>query len=203
MIRALLSLLLLTGPAWATSITIGDLKYLSTSNGISGYKVSFTTTGVTANPLTFANATLFVGGHQESTGPISTITAGLPTSILFEGGPGLRLPPCPCTSLRLQLLFPGSGPITFMLANGQQFTTSRMNVTLLLPTSGMFLMPGASAPIVLMPVPEPETLALVTTGLMAIWPYFRRRITGKTHLSKVRSDACRTCKPSSRCSAVI
>ena len=203
MIRALLSLLLLTGPAWATSITIGDLKYLSTSNGISGYKVSFTTTGVTANPLTFANATLFVGGHQESTGPISTITAGLPTSILFEGGPGLRLPPCPCTSLRLQLLFPGSGPITFMLANGQQFTTSRMNVTLLLPTSGMFLMPGASAPIVLMPVPEPETLALVTTGLMAIWPYIRRRITGKTHLSKVRSDACRTCKPSSRCSAVI
>jgi hypothetical protein len=175
MIRALLSLLLLTGPAWATSITIGDLKYLSTSNGISGYKVSFTTTGVTANPLTFANATLFVGGHQESTGPISTITAGLPTSILFEGGPGLRLPPCPCTSLRLQLLFPGSAPITFMLANGQEFTTTRVNVTLLLPTSGMFLMPGASAPIVLTPVPEPETWALVTTGLVAIWPYFRGR----------------------------
>jgi len=203
MIRALLSLLLLTGPAWATSITIGDLKYLSTSSGISGYKVSFTTTGVTANPLTFANATLFVGGHQESTGPISTVTAGLPTSILFEGGPGLRLPPCPCTSLRLQLLFPGSGPITFMLANGQQFTTSHVNVTVLLPTSGMFLMPGATAPIVLMPVPEPETLALVTTGLMFIWPYFRRRIGGKTHLSKVQSDACRTCKPSSRYSAVV
>jgi hypothetical protein len=77
--------------------------------------------------------------------------------------------------LRLQLLFQGSGPITFMLANGQQFTTSHMNVTLLLPTSGMFLMPGASAPIVLTPVPEPETWALVTTGLVAIWPHFRGR----------------------------
>ena len=172
MIRALLSLLLLTGPAWATSITIGELEYLSTSSqGISGYKVIFNTVGVTAQPLTFANATLFVGGRHESIGPISTST--LP--ILFEGGAGLGLPACPCTSLRLQLLFQGSGPITFMLANGQQFTTSRMNVTLLLPTSGMFLMPGASAPIVLTPVPEPETWALVTTGLVAIWPHFRGR----------------------------
>jgi hypothetical protein len=199
MIRALLSLLLLTGPAWATSITIGELEYLSTSQGISGYKVIFNTVGVTAQPLTFANATLFVGGRHESIGPISTST--LP--ILFEGGAGLGLPACPCTSLRLKLLFPGSGPITFMLANGQQFTTSRMNVTLLLPTSGMFLMPGANAPIVLTAVPEPETWALMSTGLMAIWPYFRRRIRRKTHVSKVRSDACRTCKPSSRCSAVV
>jgi hypothetical protein len=175
--RALLSLLLLTGPAWATSITIGDLEYLSTgSNGVSGYKVIFNTVGVTAQPLTFANATLFVGGRHESTGQIST--SSLP--ILFTGGPGLGLPACPCTSLRLQLLFPGSGPVTFMLASGQQFTTTHMNVTLLLPTSGMFLMPGASAPIVLMPVPEPETLALLSTGLIAIWPYFRRRIREKT-----------------------
>jgi hypothetical protein len=86
MIRALLSLLLLTGPAWATSITIGELEYLSTSSqGISGYKVIFNTVGVTAQPLTFANATLFVGGRHESIGPISTST--LP--ILFEGGAGL------------------------------------------------------------------------------------------------------------------
>ncbi len=198
MIRALLSLLLLTGPAWATSITIGELEYLSTSNGVSGYKVIFNTVGVTAQPLTFANATLFVGGRHEGIGPISTSS-----NILFTGGPGLGLPPCPCTSLRLQLLFPGSGPVTFMLASGQQFTTSHMNVTLLLPTSGMFLMPGANAPIVLTAVPEPETWALMSTGLMAIWPYFRRRIRGKTHVSKVRSDACRTCKPSSRCSAVV
>jgi hypothetical protein len=176
MIRALLSLLLLTGPAWATSITIGELEYLSTSSqGISGYKVIFNTVGVTAQPLTFANATLFVGGRHESIGPIST--SSLP--ILFTGGPGLGLPACPCTSLRLQLLFPGSGPITFMLANGQQFTASHMNVTLLLPTSGRFLMPGAAANIVLTPVPEPQTWTLMSTGLVAIWPYFRGRIRKK------------------------
>ena len=176
MIRALLSLLLLTGPAWATSITIGELQYLSTnSQGVSSYKVSFMTGGVTAQPLTFANATLSVGAGHENTGPISTVTNGIPTAIGFTGGAGLGLPACPCTSLRLQLLFPGSAPITFMLANGQDFTTTRVNVTLLLPTSGMFLMPGASAPIVLTPVPEPETWALVTTGLVAIWPYFRGR----------------------------
>ena len=176
MIRALLSLLLLTGPAWATSISIGELQFLSTnSQGVSTYKVSFTTAGVTAQPLTFANATLFVGERHESTGPISTVTNGIPTAILFGGGPGLRLPACPCTSLRLQLLFPGSGPFTFMLASGQQFTTSHMNVTLLLPTSGKFLIPGANAPIVLTAVPEPETWALVTTGLVAIGPYFRGR----------------------------
>jgi hypothetical protein len=173
MIRALLSLLLLTGSAWATSITIGELEYLSTTQqGVSGYKVIFNATGITAQPLTFANATLSVGGRHESTGPISTAT--LP--ILFEGGSGLGLPACPCTSLRLRLLFPGNGPATFMLANGQLFTTSRINVTLLLPTSGMFLMPGATTPIVLTPVPEPETWALMSTGLIAVWPHFRRGI---------------------------
>jgi hypothetical protein len=178
MIRALLSLLLLTGSAWATSITIGQLEYLSTTQGISGYKVIFNTTGVTAQPLAFTNATLSVGGRHESTGPIGTAT--LP--ILFEGGPTLGLPACPCTSLRLLLLFPGNTPITFTLANGQQFITSRVHVTLLLPASGMVLMPGASAPIVLTAVPEPETWALMSTGLIAIWPRFRRSIRKKETL---------------------
>jgi hypothetical protein len=172
MIRALLFFLLLTGSAWATSVTIGQLEYLSTSQGISGYKVIFNTSGITAQPLTFANAMLSVGGRHESTGPISTST--LP--ILFEGGPGLGLPACPCTSLNLKLVFPGGTPITFTLAGGQQFTTSGVQVTLLLPGSGMFLMPGATAPIILTPVPEPETWALMSTGLIAVWPYFRKGI---------------------------
>ena len=89
MIRALLSLLLLTGPAWATSISIGELQFLSTnSQGVSSYKVSFMTGGVTAQPLTFANVTLSVGAGHENTGPISTVTNGIPGADLACNGFG-------------------------------------------------------------------------------------------------------------------
>jgi hypothetical protein len=40
----------------------------------------------------------------------------------------------------------------------------------------MFLMPGATASIILTPVPEPETWALMSTGLIALWPCFRKGI---------------------------
>ncbi len=177
MIRYLLSFLVLTGSAWATSITIGQLEYLSTNQqGISGYKVIFNTSGVTAQPLTFASVTLSVGGRHETIGPITTP----PTpSILFTGGPGLGLPACPCTSLRLQLVFPGNTPVTFMLANGELFTASRVNLTVLLPQSGNFLMPGASTSVVLTAVPEPQTWLLIGIGLLAAWPHVRQGIRKK------------------------
>jgi hypothetical protein len=171
MIRLLLSLFLLTGSAWGTSITIGELQYLSTDHGVSGYKLILNTTGVTALPLTFVNAILTVGGRQESTGPITSATP----PVLFEGGPGLKLPSCPCTSLRLQLVFPGNMPVTFMLANGQLFTTNHVSVTFLLPLTGhRNLQPGASIPIMLTAVPEPETWALMSTGLIVLWFCSRR-----------------------------
>ena len=170
MIRLLLSLLLLTGSAWGTSITIGELEYLSTDHGVSGYKLILDTTGVTALPLTFVNAILTVGGKQESTGPITSATP----PILFLGGPGKGLPSCPCTSLRLQLILPGNMPFSFTLANGQLFTTNHVSVTFLLPLSGRNLQPGASIPIMLTAVPEPETWALMSTGLIALWVCSRR-----------------------------
>jgi hypothetical protein len=175
MIRLLLSLLLLTASAWANSITIGELEYLSTSHGVSGYKLILDTTGITALPLTFVNAILSVGGGQESTGPITSAT--LP--ILFLGGHGLKLPSCPCSSLRLQLVLPGNMPFTITLANGQLFTTNHVDVTLLLPLSGAHLRPGASVPITLTAVPEPETWALMTTGLVALWLCSRKAIRAK------------------------
>ena len=172
MMRLLLSLLLLSGSAWANSITIGELEYLSTNaQGVSGYKLTFDTTGVTALPLTFANATLTVGAGHQSTGPINTSTM----PILFLGGAGFKLPSCPCTSLRLQLVLAGNAPFSFTLANGELFTTSRVSVTLLLPLSGGTLQPGASIPITLTAVPEPGTGALTSTGLIALWFYSSRK----------------------------
>lgn len=165
MIRLLLSLLLLSGSAWGTSIIIGQLEYLSTDHGVSGYKLILDTTGVTAVPLTFVNAILTVGGKQESTGSITSATP----PILFLGGPGKGLPSCPCTSLRLQLVLPGNMPFSFTLANGQLFTTNHVSVTLLLPLSGRNLQPGASIPIILTAVPEPETWAMMSTGLIVLW----------------------------------
>jgi hypothetical protein len=53
-------LLLLTGLARADSITIGQIQFLGTEQGVSAFKVTLDTTGVTAGPLTFTDLFLSV-----------------------------------------------------------------------------------------------------------------------------------------------
>jgi hypothetical protein len=78
--------------AQANSITIGQFQYLGTdSQGVSGFEVILNTTGVTASALMLKDLRLTENGTAENAGAITT-----PTAILFLGGPGFRLPACPC-----------------------------------------------------------------------------------------------------------
>src|SRR5438128_11268094 len=89
------------------SITIGKFTYLGTGTqtrsdgtviqGVSSYELVFDTGGVTAEPIPFRNAVLFVKGSSQGTqssGP--TITTGngcgqndtfSPCDLIFAGGP--------------------------------------------------------------------------------------------------------------------
>src|ERR1019366_635797 len=88
--------------AQANSITIGHFQYLGTDpQGVSGFKVILNTTGVTASALMLKDLRLTENGTAENAAAITT-----PTAILFLGGPGFRLPACPCESLQIQLFFP-------------------------------------------------------------------------------------------------
>jgi len=100
------------------SITIGKFTYLGTGTqtrsdgtviqGVSSYELVFDTGGVTAEPIPFSNAILFVKGSRQGTqsSGFPTITTGNgcgqndsfpPCDLIFEGGPssaGFRLAPC-------------------------------------------------------------------------------------------------------------
>jgi hypothetical protein len=161
--------LVLTGAAWANSITIGQLTYLGTSNGVSDYQLKLDTTGITASPLTLVNSILSVGGQHENTGQITSTSV-----ILFTGGAGLGLPSCPCNSIGVQLVFSSTGqPFTFMLANGTSFTSYGTVDLTLLRADDHHLEPGDTVPITLTEVPEPWSLALVGTGLAALAFFLR------------------------------
>jgi hypothetical protein len=161
-VRFLGLLLLLAGFARADSITIGQIQFLGTENGVGGFKVSLDTTGVTAGPLTFAHLVLSVRGSLEAY-PVSVTT---PAAILFVAGPGLGLPACPCDSVTLKLVLSSSDhPITFTLADGTPFEAKAINISVLRPGVGGQLQPGDSAAIVLTSIPEPATLVLLATGL--------------------------------------
>ena len=100
------------------SVTIGKFTYLGTGTqtrsdgtiiqGVSSYELVFDTGGVTAEPIPFSNAILFVKGSSQGTqsSGFPTITTGNgcgqndsfpPCDLIFEGGPssaGFQLAPC-------------------------------------------------------------------------------------------------------------
>ena len=155
------------------SITIGKFTYLGTGTqtrsdgtviqGVSSYELVFDTGGVTAEPIPFSNAILFVKGSRQGTqsSGFPTITTGNgcgqndtfpPCDLIFEGGPssaGFQLAPC-------------AKNFSFLLADGEQFCAFEINDTFVLANHEAALDPqcdpqgfckGASAPIVLRRAP--------------------------------------------------
>lgn len=161
-------LLALCSLARADSITIGALTYLGTEDGVSGYQLSLNATGITLQPLSFADVILSIKGVVLDAGPMTT-----PTFLLFTGGQDRVLPACPCSSVLLDLSFlsPNS-QLTFTLINGQSFTTSSNVLVNLHSAFGKRLVAGQSIPITLVSVPEPGTWALFGSGLLFLSLYF-------------------------------
>jgi hypothetical protein len=150
--------------AHANTIDAGKLQFLGTnSQGVSAFKVTLNTTGITSSPLILENLTLTENGRAESTGMITS-----PIAVLFLGGAGFTLPPCPCTSLKMLLSFPTTSKFfTFPLANGTLFTTNAKPAFVLLPLHGQkFLSAGETEIIALTSVPEPSSFALLGSGLL-------------------------------------
>ncbi len=79
----ILTLVLLTAAAAAKTnrVTIGSLTYLGTNEFGSAFRVTLDASAVTAQPLSFANATMFVKGTSQSSGAITT-----PVTLLYIGG---------------------------------------------------------------------------------------------------------------------
>src|SRR5947207_11557999 len=178
--------------AAARSITIGKFTYLGTGTqtrsdgtviqGVSSYELVFDTGDVTAEPIPFSNAILFVKGSRQGTqsSGFPTITTGngcgqndsFPPCD-FEGGPssaGFQLAPCAlqdnvtqtCISIALQLVSLTGKNFSFLLADGEQFCAFGINNTFVLANHEAALDPqcdaqgfckGASAPIVLRRAP--------------------------------------------------
>jgi len=178
--------------AQTRSITIGTFTYRGTGTqisdgmviqGVSSYELVFDTAGVTAEPIPFSNAILFVKGSSQGTQSFGfpTITTGNgcgqnptfpPCDLLFEGGPSsaFHLAPCAlqdnvtqtCISIALQLVSLTGKNYSFLLADGEQFCAFGINNTFVLAEHEAALDPqcnaqgfckGASAPIVLRRAP--------------------------------------------------
>jgi hypothetical protein len=157
-------LLCFSASAKADSITIGQLQYLGTENGVSGFKVTIDTTGITVQTLPFASVVLSVKTVTQDAGPMTS-----PMVLLFTGGPGRTLPACPCSAVILKLSFLSSNQeFTFTLADGRTFTTRSIRIFNLHALGGQRLRPGDVMPITLISVPELGTLLLVGTGFIMI-----------------------------------
>lgn len=152
--------------ALANTIDIGSLQFLGTNpQGVSAFKITLNTAGITSSPLGFKDLTLGENHHSENTGMITS-----PTAILFLGAAGFALPPCPCPSVKVALSFPTSSKFfTFQLADGSLFTTNAQPHFVLLPLPGQrFLSAGESKAISLVSVPEPGSFALLVSGLAVL-----------------------------------
>lgn len=144
------------------SIHIGKFTYLGTdtqtqSDGtvitVSSYKLHLDTTGVTTEPISFSDVTLFVKGTKQGSGAITTgLGCGrsldqAPCDLIFAGGPssaGFVLAPCArlnkekgwrqtCISIGVQLVSWTGKNFAFSLANGEQFCAYGINNIFLLP----------------------------------------------------------------------
>jgi len=123
-----MSLLLFSLSAFAQepvteSIVIGQFTYLGTNiQGISTYQAAFDTTNVTLEPLKIAKETMYVGASSLERGPFQT-----PTIWQELGGDPNQsdLSPCGnCVVIAMQVQLSVSGePVTFALANGEEFKT--------------------------------------------------------------------------------
>jgi hypothetical protein len=163
--------------AQTKSITIGKFTYRGTGTqtlgngtvipGVSSYELIFDTAGVTAEPIPFSNAILFVKGSSQDTqsSGFPTITTGNgcgqnptfpPCDLLFEGGPSsasFQLAPCAlqdnvtqtCISIALQLVSLTGKNFSFFLADGEQFCAFGINNTFVLAEHEAALDPQCNA----------------------------------------------------------
>ena len=165
-------LLLLVVTARADSITIGQLQYLGTENGVSAFKVVINTAGFTLQRLPIASLSLSVNAATQQ---VNHVTA--PLTALFTGGPGRSLPNCPCSTVVLTLTFLSAQPsFTVTLADGSTFTTQSMQIFTLHGAPGQELKPGDAIPLTLVSVPEPAALFLMGTGILFISRKLARRL---------------------------
>jgi hypothetical protein len=178
--------------AHTRSITVGKFTYVGTciqTNGdctvlgVSSYELRLDTTGITMEPISFSNVSLFVKGTKQGSGAITTgLGCGLPPyqapcKLLFLGGPssaGFILAPCArlnkeqgwkqtCISIAVQLVSSTGKNFSFALANGKQFCAFGINnIFLLSKPDQAALEPrcdaqgfckGASVPIILHAAP--------------------------------------------------
>src|SRR5437867_748506 len=174
------SLVSLAGLARADSIPIGQLSYLGTTpDGSSIFKVSLNP------PVSISLSNLvpstYIGDDK--------FTFALPTSgdFLFLTGPGTPFSNCPCADAHIDFLaIPGS-TVSFA---GQTLTLTHLWHSVLHPPRGQkFLVPWQSATIYLSTdngqttdavrlttVPEPQSLALVGSGLGMILLKIKRKL---------------------------
>jgi hypothetical protein len=161
--------------AQTRSITIGTFTYRGTGTqisngtviqGVSSYELVFDTAGVTAEPIPFSNAILFVKGSSQDTqsSGFPTITTGNgcgknptfpPCDLLFQGGPSsaFQLAPCAlqdnvtqtCISIALQLVSLTGKNFSFFLADGEQFCAFGINNTFVLAEHEAALDPQCNA----------------------------------------------------------
>jgi hypothetical protein len=174
------------------SIHIGKFTYIGTNTqtesdgtiiAVSSYKLHLDTTGVTTEPISFSDVTLFVKGTKQGSGAITTgLGCGrppyqAPCDLIFAGGPssaGFILAPCArlnkekgwkqtCISIGVQLVSLTGKNFGFVLANGEQFCAYGINNVFLLPESDQAALDprcdaqgfckGASVPITLHAAP--------------------------------------------------
>jgi len=174
------SLVALAGLARADSIPIGQLSYLGTTpDGSSIFKVSLNApAGIS---LTSLVPSIYIGDDK--------FTFALPTSgdFLFLTGPGTPFSNCPCADAHIDFL---AIPGTTVSFEGQTLTLKHLSHSFLQPPrSQKFLVPGQSATIYLSTVngqttdavrlttvPEPQSLALVGSGLGMILLKIKRKL---------------------------
>lgn len=139
------------------AVTIGTLTLGGTDQFGTLFTVKLDASAVTAQTLQFYDAALTVTtdtttATQHSHPSLGVIT--LPETIAFIGGTSVAtLPGCAngCKSIELQLLSLTGTPFSFVLLNGQTFSTYAVSTTFLEPLPGhLFLQTGQSTPIVLL-----------------------------------------------------